>query len=81
MADNEKLLTKINLNGTELIISDAEARQQIAVGAAAIEETNKSIDEALDVVSNRLMALENAPSVITAKYDAQSQTLSLTSKS
>lgn len=87
-ADDTNLLTKVNLNGTELVIADMDARQKLVEGGAALDETNKalaetnnSIDEALDVVSNRLTALENEPSVITAKYDAQSQTLSLTSKS
>lgn len=85
MADNENLLTKVNLNGTELIIGDAEARQQI-------ENTQDQLQEAKPVIDNittdlvgitiRVKNVENkVNSLITATYDAQSQTLSLTSKS
>ena len=83
--DDTKLLTKVNLNGTELVISDAEARQQIAEGAAALYETNKRLDNTDTAAANlafRVGSVESeVNSLITAKYDAQSSTLSLTSKS
>ena len=76
--DDTKLLTKVNLNGTELIICDAEARQQIANGEQVLDETNSAISN----LYTRFTEHEaESKSFITATYDAQSQTLSLTSKS
>lgn len=84
-ADDTNLLTKVNLNGTELVIADMDARQQI-------ENTQDKLQEAgtvIDNITTDLMGLtirvgnveSKVNSLITAKYDAQSQTLSLTSKS
>ena len=78
MADNENLLTKVNLNGTELVIADMDARQQIKQGGESMLNTIES----LNVLTNRVTNVENESlSLITATYDAQSSTLSLTSKS
>ena len=79
MADDDtKLLTKVNLNGTELIIVDTEARQKIEQGAEVVDDAVSSIR----ALYTRLTEVENkTKSFITATYDAQSQTLSLTSKS
>ena len=41
------LLSKVNLNGTELVIADMDARQHIVEGGAAIDETNKALDETM----------------------------------
>ena len=72
MADDTNLLTKVNLNGTELVIADTDIRQQVEKGKA-------SIDEALGAVSNRLMALENESSGITATADSYVTNIKLNS--
>ena len=73
MATN--LLSKVNLNGTELVIADMNARNT-ANTASTSASTNASNVSAL---TTRVTNLENEPRVITATYDAQSSTLSLTS--
>ena len=76
--DDTNLLTKVNLNGTELVIADMDARQQIANGGQALNETNKAIQNLYTSFTDHEA---ESKSFITATYDAQSQTLSLTSKS
>ena len=73
----EKLLTKVNLNGTELVIADANAR---STAKDAIDRTVR-ISASTAKTDYRVAVLEDySMSLITATYDAQSQTLSLTSK-
>ena len=65
MATN--LLTKVNLNGTELIISDTEARRNV---------------ESASSLATRVTNLESKTnSLVTATYDSNTTTLTLTSKS
>lgn len=80
----DNLLTKVNLNGTELIIGDTDARQQIENVRQQMEEGGTALDgvaSSIMAIDNRLKKVENQARVITATYDAESQTLSLTSKS
>ena len=74
MATN--LLSKVNLNGTELVIADMDARNT-ANAASTSASTNASNVSALTTRVTNIETKSN--SLITAKYDAQSQTLSLTS--
>ena len=70
-ADDTKLLTKVNLNGTELIIGDAKARQAIIDSETTVRGLSTAVEN-LELKSR---------SLITATYDEQSSTLSLTSES
>ena len=72
------LLTKVNLNGTELVIADMDARNA-ANTAITSANTNASNVSALTTKVTNLEIKSN--SLTTATYDAQSSTLSLTSKS
>ena len=74
MATN--LLSKVNLNGTELVIADMDARNT-ANTASTSASTNASNVSALTTRVTNIETKSN--SLITAKYDAQSSTLSLTS--
>lgn len=76
--DDTNLLTKVNLNGTELVIADMNARN-IANTASTSAGTNESNISALTTRVTNLETESN--SLFTATYDAQSSTLSLTSKS
>ena len=71
------LLTKVNLNGTELVIADMDARNA-ANTAITSANTNASNVSALTTKVTNLEIKSN--SLTTAKYDAQSSTLNLTSK-
>lgn len=83
MANN--LLSKVNLNGTELVIADMGARNT-ANTASTSASTNASnitdlttrvthIEEEADI------AIAYMDTLVRANYDEQSSTLSLTSKS
>lgn len=76
MATN--LLSKVNLNGIELIIADMNARNT-ANTASTSANTNASNVSALTTRVTNLETESN--NLITAAYDEQSSTLSLTSKS
>ena len=74
----DNLLTKVNLNGTELVIADMDARN---AANTAITSANTNASN-VSAITTRVTDLETkSNSLITAKYDAQSSTLSLTSKS
>lgn len=73
---DRNLLSKVNLNGRELVIADMNARN-IANSASLSANTNASDINAL---TTRVTNLETN-GLVTATYDAQSSTLSLTSKS
>lgn len=76
MATN--LLTKVNLNGTELTIADTEARSA-AESASSSANTNTSN---VSAIATRVTNLENkSKKSVTATYDASSTTLTLTSES
>ena len=72
------LLTKVNLNGTELVIADMDARN---TANSAITSANTNASN-VSAITTRVTNLEiKSNSLTTATYDAQSSTLSLTSKS
>ena len=72
------LLTKVNLNGTELVIADMDARN---AANTAITSANTNASN-VSAITTRVTNLEiKSNSLTTATYDAQSSTLSLTSKS
>ena len=72
------LLSKVNLNGTELVIADMDARN---AANTAITSANTNASN-VSAITTRVTNLEiKSNSLTTATYDAQSSTLSLTSKS
>ena len=72
------LLTKVNLNGTELVIADMDARN---AANTAITSANTNASN-VSAITTRVTNLEiKSNSLTTATYDAQSSTLTLTSKS
>lgn len=76
MATN--LLSKVNLNGKELVIADMDARNT-ANTASTSASTNASNVSALTTRVTNLETKSN--SLVTATYDDQSSTLKLTSES
>ena len=74
--DERNLLAKVNLNGTELVIADMDARN---AANTAITSANTNASN-VSAITTRVTNLEiKSNSLTTATYDAQSSTLSLTS--
>ena len=72
----ENLLATVNLNGTELVIADMDARSVID----GINKRLEAFGENLGELTARVTNLETKyNSLINAKYDAESSALNLTS--